>query len=101
MVGHATWRRRASSVQTPSPDRRRRDDFEPHVYRMEWATSIFRSVERARNVIVHCGELDIEDMERLGIKIWDRISRPAVARSVGGVPKHFLWTGRPFHRKRC
>lgn len=45
------------------------DDFEPHVHRMEWATSIFGSVERSRNVIMHCGVLDIEDVERLGIKI--------------------------------
>ncbi len=87
--------------QRPSPDRRRRDDFEPHVHRMEWATSIFGSVERSRNVIMHCGVLDIEDVEGLGIKIRDWISRSARSDLVGGAPKHLLWTGSPFPRKRC
>jgi hypothetical protein len=34
-----------------------------HVQGMEWATSIFGSVERSRNVITLSGVLDIEDLE--------------------------------------
>ena len=51
------------------------DDFEPHVRRVEWATSIFASIERSRNVIMHSGVLDIEDVERLGINIRDWIKQ--------------------------
>jgi len=72
---------------------------------MEWATSIFGSVERSRNVIVLSDVLDIEDLERLGINIgsrsWIGSSRSARSHSLGGVPQHLLWTGWPFPRKRC
>jgi hypothetical protein len=43
-----------------------------HVQGMEWATSIFGSVERSRNVIMLSGVLEIEDLERLGINIGSR-----------------------------
>jgi hypothetical protein len=42
---------------------------------VEWATSIFASIERSRNVIMHSGVLDIEDVERLGINIRDWIKQ--------------------------
>jgi len=51
------------------------DDFEPHVQRVEWANSIFTSIERSRNVIMHSGVLDIEDVERLGMNIRDWIKQ--------------------------
>jgi len=46
-------------------------DFEPYVRRMDWASAIFGVVERSRNVIMHSGVLDIEDIERLGISMRD------------------------------
>ena len=51
------------------------DDFEPHIRRVDWANSIFASVERSRNVIMHSGVLDIEDVERLGINIRDWVKQ--------------------------
>lgn len=47
------------------------DLFEPHINSLEWAKQIFKSVERSRNVIMHSGELDIEDIERIGTAIRD------------------------------
>jgi hypothetical protein len=46
-------------------------DFEVHVRRLEWARSIFTTIERSRNVIMHSGVLDLEDIERVGINIRD------------------------------
>ena len=48
-------------------------DFEPHVRRADWATAIFGVVERSRNVIMHSGTLEIDDIERLGMNIRDWI----------------------------
>ena len=45
--------------------------FEPHIPSIEWAASIFSVVERSRNVIMHSGELSMEDIERVGINIRD------------------------------
>ncbi|MDP9280659.1 MAG: Swt1 family HEPN domain-containing protein [Chloroflexota bacterium] len=45
--------------------------FEAHVPRIEWAESIFDTIERSRNVIMHSGVLEIEDIERVGINIRD------------------------------
>jgi hypothetical protein len=45
--------------------------FEPHVPSIEWAASIFAVIERSRNVIMHSGELSMEDIERVGINIRD------------------------------
>lgn len=47
------------------------DYFEPLVRSPEWAISIFDVVERSRNVIMHSGTLDKEDVERLGINMRD------------------------------
>ena len=45
--------------------------FEAHVPRLDWATALFGTVERSRNVIMHSGELSLEDAERVGINIRD------------------------------
>ncbi len=50
-------------------------DFEPYVRRIDWATSIFGALERSRNVIMHSGTLDIEDVERVGIHMRDWIKQ--------------------------
>lgn len=43
--------------------------FDPPVPSIEWASSILDIVERSRNVIMHGGVLDGEDIERLGVNI--------------------------------
>lgn len=45
--------------------------FEAYIPSVEWAASIFAVVERSRNVIMHSGELSLEDVERVGINIRD------------------------------
>lgn len=45
--------------------------FEPFLPSPEWARGIFDAVERSRNVIMHSGFLDPEDVERVGINIRD------------------------------
>lgn len=45
--------------------------FEAHIPRIDWATSLFGSIERSRNVIMHSGVLGIEDAERVGMNIRD------------------------------
>lgn len=49
--------------------------FEAYVPSIEWAESIFDTVERSRNVIMHSGTLAKEDIERLGINIRDWIKQ--------------------------
>jgi hypothetical protein len=46
-------------------------DFEPFCLNEEWVTSIFRVVERSRNVIMHSGILGRGDLQRLGVNIRD------------------------------
>lgn len=43
--------------------------FDPPVPSIEWASSILDIVERSRNVIMHSGILDREDIERLGVNV--------------------------------
>lgn len=50
-------------------------DFEPHIRRIDWATSIFGTIERSRNVIMHSGTLDHEDIERVGMNIRDWVKQ--------------------------
>jgi hypothetical protein len=45
--------------------------FEPFWPSPEWARGIFDAVERSRNVIMHSGLLDLEDVERVGMNIRD------------------------------
>lgn len=47
-------------------------DFLPSV---EWAAAIFDAVERSRNVIMHSGTLDLEDVERVGMNIRDWVKQ--------------------------
>lgn len=45
--------------------------FEPHLGTQEWAQSIITPLEKMRNIIMHGGELDARDIERVGINIRD------------------------------
>ena len=45
--------------------------FEPFVHNVEWAASIFDSIERSRNVIMHSGQLSERDVARIGSAIRD------------------------------
>lgn len=49
--------------------------FEPYIGDVDWASTIFDAIERSRNVIMHSGTLDEEDIERLGIYIRDWIKQ--------------------------
>ncbi|PLX70137.1 MAG: hypothetical protein C0603_04135 [Denitrovibrio sp.] len=51
------------------------ETFEPHIHNLEWASNVFDAIERSRNVIMHSGTLDKEDIERLGIYIRDWIKQ--------------------------
>jgi hypothetical protein len=50
-------------------------DFIPTV---EWADAIFDAVERSRNVIMHSGTLEAEDVARLGMNIRDWVKQVGV-----------------------
>lgn len=45
--------------------------FEPYVPRTDWATALFSTLERSRNVIMHSGTLSLPDVERIGMHIRD------------------------------
>ncbi len=45
--------------------------FEPFVHNIDWAASIFDTIERSRNVIMHSGTLDTRDIARVGSLISD------------------------------
>ncbi len=45
--------------------------FEAYVPRVDWATSLFATLERSRNVIMHSGSLALPDVERIGMNIRD------------------------------
>lgn len=47
------------------------DQFTAFIPDLEWAESIFDAVERSRNVIMHSGTLDSQDVARLGIYFRD------------------------------
>lgn len=47
------------------------EHFEPHVRSAEWAKALFDGIERSRNVIMHSGTLDLEDIARIGINMRD------------------------------
>lgn len=51
------------------------DQFEPLVGNLAWASGIFDVVERSRNVIMHSGNLEREDIERLGVNIRDWVKQ--------------------------
>jgi Rad3-related DNA helicase len=52
--------------------------FQPYIHSVEWAASVFDVVERSRNVIMHSGTLDKEDIERLGINIRDWVKQVGI-----------------------
>jgi hypothetical protein len=47
--------------------------FEDHLQSQDWVRSIITTVERSRNVIMHSGELGLQDIERIGTSIRDWI----------------------------
>lgn len=49
--------------------------FEPFLPTPEWTTSVFDAIERSRNMIMHSGVLDREDVERVGINIRDWVTQ--------------------------
>lgn len=49
--------------------------FEPHIVSIDWARQIIQTLERSRNVIMHSGELERKDVERVGTNIRDWISQ--------------------------
>jgi hypothetical protein len=51
------------------------DAFEDLIGSLPWASGIFDVVERSRNVIMHSGMLEREDIERLGVNIRDWVKQ--------------------------
>lgn len=45
--------------------------FEDHLQSQDWVRQIITTLERSRNVIMHSGELGIQDIERIGTSIRD------------------------------
>ena len=52
--------------------------FEDLLHDIDWVQQIFKSLERSRNVIMHSGQLSMDDIERVGVFIRDWL------RQVGG-----------------
>jgi hypothetical protein len=46
-------------------------EFEDHLHTQEWTKHIFVTLEKSRNVIMHSGDLSLEDVERIGTCIRD------------------------------
>lgn len=51
------------------------DVFEVSIGNLAWASGIFEMVERSRNVIMHSGMLEKEDIARLGVNIRDWVKQ--------------------------
>ena len=51
------------------------DLFEPHLQKQDWVSSILKPLERSRNVLMHSGELENQDVERVGTLIRDWIAQ--------------------------
>ena len=49
------------------------DHFEDHLQSQDWVRQIFSTLERSRNVIMHSGELGLQDVERVGTAMRDWI----------------------------
>jgi len=47
------------------------EHFEAYVPRVDWATALFSTLERSRNVIMHSGSLSLPDVERIGMHVRD------------------------------
>lgn len=52
--------------------------FEALLHDIDWVRHLIRTVERSRNVIMHSGQLAVDDVERIGMSIRDWM------RQVGG-----------------
>ena len=59
-----------SAIITTNPEH-----FEDFIPDIEWAKHIFKSVERSRNIIMHSGELEPEDIERLSMAMRDWLTQ--------------------------
>jgi hypothetical protein len=51
------------------------DKFEPFIRSLEWAQQIVANIERSRNVIMHSGDIELDDIERIGVNIRDWIKQ--------------------------
>jgi len=51
------------------------EHFEDFLPSAEWATAIFDAIERSRNVIMHSGMLDAEDIARIGMNLRDWVKQ--------------------------
>lgn len=51
------------------------DAFLPFVGSVDWSKNIFNTVERSRNIIMHSGTLEPEDVERLALAMRDWINQ--------------------------
>ncbi len=49
------------------------DIFEDLLPDADWTRHIIKTIERSRNVIMHSGQLSLDDMERVGVSIRDWI----------------------------
>ena len=47
--------------------------FEDIIQEIDWLRQIIKSIERSRNVIMHSGQLSLDDIERVGVYIRDYI----------------------------
>ncbi len=54
------------------------DIFEPHFHSQDWIKSILSMLERSRNVIMHSGQLEKSDIERVGTIIRDWIRQVGI-----------------------
>ena len=52
--------------------------FVPYVYDIDWAKSIFDTLERSRNIVMHSGVLSERDIARVGTSIRDWVSQVSV-----------------------
>jgi hypothetical protein len=51
------------------------DHFVAIIEDLEWVKQIFKTVERSRNIIMHSGYLEPEDIERLGMALRDWLAQ--------------------------
>jgi hypothetical protein len=51
------------------------DHFADFLPSAEWATAICDTIERSRNVIMHSGRLDAEDIARIGVNLRDWVKQ--------------------------
>ena len=47
------------------------ENFEDLLLDIDWVKYILKTIERSRNVIMHSGQLSLEDIERVGVNIRD------------------------------